>query len=444
MLFYSRKNKRTLLFVLSVCYQERKRLFRTEFEGRKMQSNWTGNCPQDVLTEILLRLPVKSLLRFKCVCKYWYAVIGSPGFVRKHFNHENNRTRLLYYTSDNDREGVSFLPDETLLGISSPNDVIDYIQCPQIEAHLIGPIDGLFFVHKCGYDSAEPMALWNPSTREFRPLPMSPITPPYFYTEHTFGFGLDPLTGNYKVIWIRFMVYDRTGNPLPYFVVAVYTLGSDTWRYLDPLTHTTCSLHNSLSATCINGAYYWLVSYDHAKHSILAFDMRCEDFKHIEGPDHPEGKQGSLALCIDYIALFLCQTGVLFQSSIDIWVMKEEGCWDKLVIVEPSVEVSRPLGFWNDEVFLESSSSELFLYKHDAHEIRNLGIYGDNKAVFCYKESLLSVKVQNEDPQRRYFSDIVGDDLKYIVPAAKRKGTCYHCVSNLLNCLCVISNITNA
>lgn len=150
MLFYSRKNKRTLLFVLSVCYQERKRLFRTEFEGGKMQSNWTGNCPQDVLTEILLRLPVKSLLQFKCVCKYWYAVIGSPGFVRKHFNHENNRTRLLYYTSDNDREGVSFLPDETLLGISSPNDVIDYIQCPQIEAHLIGPIDGLFFVHKCG------------------------------------------------------------------------------------------------------------------------------------------------------------------------------------------------------------------------------------------------------------------------------------------------------
>ncbi|KAI8528566.1 hypothetical protein RHMOL_Rhmol12G0158400 [Rhododendron molle] len=266
------------------------------------------------------------------------------------------------------------------------------------------------------------MALWNPSTREFRPLPMSPITPPYFYTEHTFGFGLDPLTGNYKVIWIRFMVDDRTGNPLPYFVVAVYTLGSDNWRYLDPLTHTTCSLHNSLSATCINGAYYWLVSYDHAKHSILAFDMRCEDFKHIEGPDHPEGKQGSLALCIDYIALFLCQTGVLFQSSIDIWVMKEEGCWDKLVTVEPSVEVSRPLGFWNDEeVFLESSSSELFLYKHDTHEIRNLGIYGDNKAVFCYKESLLSVKGQNEDPQRCHFSDILGEDLKYIVPANKRK-----------------------
>lgn len=54
------------------------------------------------------------------------------------------------------------------------------------------------------------------------------------------------------------------------------------------------------------------------------------------------------------------------------------------------------------------------------------------------------MKGQNEDPQRCHFSDIVGDDLKYIVPAAKRKGTCYHCVSNLLNCLCVISNITNA
>lgn len=398
-----------------------------------MQSNWTRNFPQDVVTETLLRLPVKSLLRFKCVCKYWYAIIESPSFVRKHFSRENNHTRLLlYYTSDSDREGVTFLPDEALLGVSSSNDVIDYVQCPQNEANLVGPVDGLFFVHKCGYHSGEPMTLWNPSTREFMPLPMSPITPPYMHTNHTFGFGLDPFTGNYKVIWIRFMIDDRTGIPLPYFVVAIYTLGSDTWRYLDPLTHTTCSVDNSLSATCINGAYYWLVSYDYAKHSILAFDMRYEVFSHIEGPDHPEGKEGSLTLCIDYIALFLCQTGVWFQSSIDIWVMKEEGCWDKWVTVEPSVEVSRPLGFWNDEeVFLESSSSELFLYKHDTHEIRNLGTYGDDKAVFSYKESLLSVKGQNEDPQQCHFSDTVGDDLKYTVPSSSRKGTRYHCVSHL-------------
>ncbi|KAI8530801.1 hypothetical protein RHMOL_Rhmol11G0087700 [Rhododendron molle] len=31
--------------------------------------------PNDVLIEILTRLPVKSLLRSKCVCKNWYDLI---------------------------------------------------------------------------------------------------------------------------------------------------------------------------------------------------------------------------------------------------------------------------------------------------------------------------------------------------------------------------------
>ncbi|XP_061991119.1 F-box protein At5g07610-like [Rosa rugosa] len=35
---------------------------------------------QDVLTHILLHLPVKSLLRFKCVSKQWLSVISSPQF----------------------------------------------------------------------------------------------------------------------------------------------------------------------------------------------------------------------------------------------------------------------------------------------------------------------------------------------------------------------------
>ena len=34
----------------------------------------------DLLTEILLRLPVKSLLRFKSVSKHWYFLITSPNF----------------------------------------------------------------------------------------------------------------------------------------------------------------------------------------------------------------------------------------------------------------------------------------------------------------------------------------------------------------------------
>lgn len=37
--------------------------------------------PDDVLKEILSRLPVKSLLRFLSVSKYWYSLILNPSFV---------------------------------------------------------------------------------------------------------------------------------------------------------------------------------------------------------------------------------------------------------------------------------------------------------------------------------------------------------------------------
>ncbi|XP_058185589.1 F-box only protein 8-like [Rhododendron vialii] len=45
-----------------------------------------GELPDDVLKEILSGLPVKSLLRFLSVSKYWYSLILNPSFVSLHRN----------------------------------------------------------------------------------------------------------------------------------------------------------------------------------------------------------------------------------------------------------------------------------------------------------------------------------------------------------------------
>jgi hypothetical protein len=39
-----------------------------------------NNIPQDLVDEILTRLPVESLLRFKAVSKLWHATISDPSF----------------------------------------------------------------------------------------------------------------------------------------------------------------------------------------------------------------------------------------------------------------------------------------------------------------------------------------------------------------------------
>ncbi|THG15698.1 hypothetical protein TEA_021655 [Camellia sinensis var. sinensis] len=217
------------------------------------------------------------------------------------------------------------------------------------------------------------MALWNPAMREFNRLHvLEPIFLPNFHAvTNVVGFGLNPLTRDYKIIWIRDFVEtigDETYDLYyPYHVAAIYTLGKDSWRHFDLLTiPKDRTIYNSLCATCINGAYYWLSGLDYSEHRILSFDMRLEEFREIEGLDHPEPKWRFLSLYNDSIDLFLCQT---------------------------------------EELLLESQTNELVLYNHETHEIRNLEIYecGNTLGLWAiyYKESLVSVFGQNDGDERR-------------------------------------------
>jgi hypothetical protein len=41
--------------------------------------------PSELIVEILLRLPVKSLIRFKSICKPWFSLISQHNFANSHF-----------------------------------------------------------------------------------------------------------------------------------------------------------------------------------------------------------------------------------------------------------------------------------------------------------------------------------------------------------------------
>ncbi|PON47078.1 F-box domain containing protein [Parasponia andersonii] len=51
---------------------------------RQQNENWGG--PDDVIREILLRLPIKSLLRFRAVCKKWRNMIQETNFIDQHYD----------------------------------------------------------------------------------------------------------------------------------------------------------------------------------------------------------------------------------------------------------------------------------------------------------------------------------------------------------------------
>nr|XP_016475644.1 PREDICTED: F-box/kelch-repeat protein At3g06240-like [Nicotiana tabacum] len=56
--------------------------------------------PPELITEILLKLPVKSLLQFRRVSKSWLSLVFSPEFVKTHLsictnNKDNTHHRLM-------------------------------------------------------------------------------------------------------------------------------------------------------------------------------------------------------------------------------------------------------------------------------------------------------------------------------------------------------------
>ncbi|RXH68597.1 hypothetical protein DVH24_030930 [Malus domestica] len=48
----------------------------------EMSQGHKSETPQDMVVEILSRLPPKSLMRFQCICKSWCTLINSPSFQR--------------------------------------------------------------------------------------------------------------------------------------------------------------------------------------------------------------------------------------------------------------------------------------------------------------------------------------------------------------------------
>ncbi|KAI9121155.1 hypothetical protein K1719_008188 [Acacia pycnantha] len=56
--------------------------------------------PNNIIVNILKWLPVKSLLRFRCVCKDWNDLFKTSSFIKQHFHHSIHGPSLLLYSSN--------------------------------------------------------------------------------------------------------------------------------------------------------------------------------------------------------------------------------------------------------------------------------------------------------------------------------------------------------
>ncbi|KAG4180086.1 hypothetical protein ERO13_A10G143700v2 [Gossypium hirsutum] len=361
--------------------------------------------PEMVMLEILSKLPVKSLTRFRCVCKPWCSSFQTPHFITKHQQnnlHNNNLNLLLKRCQGNTHDDIYYLSQ--LSTEKSQNFSVQHnIHLPFFEdcwyAPVVsGPCNGLLCLH-----DADKVALWNPSTREFKTLPQSTVQRPPLVDSTSFGcvgIGFDSQSGDYKVV--RFVTNYFEENEDEGLMgdwnhqVELYSLKSDSWKEIS--VPGVQPYGSPLFNNYVNGFYYWQAIGD-SDYLILSFDMVNEKFSTLPLPEFG----GSLA---KYYLELLDFNGLLgaivypregTDKSFDLWVMN--GSWTKQFRIDSLPGVERPLGFWkNGELFLESSDHELVLFDPSTRELKSLDIhaYQETMQIIAYVESLVPINGRSE------------------------------------------------
>ncbi|XP_012842227.1 PREDICTED: F-box/kelch-repeat protein At3g23880-like [Erythranthe guttata] len=296
---------------------------------------------EEILEEILYNLPIKSLLRFKCVSKSWHSIISGEAFIKEHLKrsiakdetagltgltHHKLLFTYRYKYSDQTHDWLS-----SCLGSCSLN-------CNQLLPAAIEPtlydrpdpyVGGVTISGSCNglilirFGRISRLILWNPSTTKYRviPYPSFEQLPLSNYYRSSFGLWYNDESGEYKVVCIR--------DDGWCYQTKVYGSKTDSWTTIESFGRRL--QEGSYCGKFVNGRLHWLARLDYSstrrcRCDIISLDLAADDEKY---------KYETLSTnCIDYSrgAVFLRDLGgylglmhLTDDADVNVWVMKEYG-----------------------------------------------------------------------------------------------------------------------
>jgi len=160
---------------------------------------------EDMWMEILSKLPVKSLLRFSCVSKYFQSLICDPSFVKLHLQNSSKNTHfLLSYL--NHAYNFSFLFSSHINScFEDPLSFFSLYDMPKPQMHnyrVFGSCNGLVCLRKWNNDGSYLFHLLNPATKKLFKNLHCVLNPPEDQEVVMLGFGYDDSRDTYKLVAI--------------------------------------------------------------------------------------------------------------------------------------------------------------------------------------------------------------------------------------------------
>ncbi|XP_028223227.1 F-box/kelch-repeat protein At3g23880-like [Glycine soja] len=202
---------------------------------RSEKKPWSPLLCDELIEEILSRLPVKPLIQFKCVCKGWNSLMSDPYFIKLHLSKS---------AAKDDLEHLQLMKNVCLGSIPEIHmescDVSSLFHSLQIETflfnfanmpghHLVGSCNGLH----CGVSEIPEgyrVCFWNKATRVISRESPTLSFSPGIGRRTMFVFGYDPSSDKYKVVAIALTMLSLDVSEKT--EMKVHGAGDSSWRNL--------------------------------------------------------------------------------------------------------------------------------------------------------------------------------------------------------------------
>lgn len=276
----------------------------------------------ELITEVLSFLPVKSLMQLRCVCKSWKTLISDSTFVKLHLQRSarNKHLALFSYKYQTPRH-FSITPSPLCRLLENTSVTLDDDSGFHLNKggllYVVGSCNGLLCLVGCLYnDNYEELGillyLWNPATRKLSKEIKFPSEE--FQHNWKFAFGYDNSNNTYKIVAFHLL---STNDE-----VRVFTFGDNVWRNIQNFPDVLSYHHWDINhGVHVSGSLNWLAILMESKFVIISLNLCTESYRQLllpQGFDKPTLPKSTLAVLMDS----LCFCHDFHGTDFVIWQMK--------------------------------------------------------------------------------------------------------------------------